>query len=55
MIPQIGQEVVVTVGAFKNDVAFIARIDADGTYALVIRRLRALVEGYRPEEFQALD
>lgn len=44
-----------TVGAFKNDVAFVARIDSDGTYALVIRRVRALVEGYRPEEFQALE
>ena len=52
---EIGQEVIVTVGAFKNDVAFVARADADGTYALVIRRIRGLVEGYRPEEFQALD
>jgi hypothetical protein len=52
---EIGQEVIVTIGAFKGDVAFVARIDTDGTYALVIRRLRALVEGYRPEEFQALE
>jgi len=52
---EVGQEVLVTIGAFKNDAAFIARVDTDGTYVLYIRRIRMVVEGYRPEEFLVLE
>jgi hypothetical protein len=52
---EVGQEVLVTIGAFKNDAAFIARVDTDGTYVLYIRRIRMVVEGYRPEEFVVLE
>lgn len=52
---EIGQEVLVLVGAFKTDVGFIARMDPDGTYAVVIKRIRRLVEGYQPEELLPLE